>query len=240
MLKIVILIPAYNEEKTIRDVIESIPIIEGFTNKIIVIDDGSTDNTAKEVKKTNVKLISNTKNYGLGFTFRKGLSEAIKEEADIIINLDADGQYDSKDILILLRKFLRDDLDLVIGSRFLNDKELGHNLIKRLGNKFISIFISKILLRCKEIYDVQSGYRILNKKLAKFLIHNLSEGYTYTQEMFILSKINNFKISQTPVKFSKRTSGKSRLIKNPFIYLYKIMWLTLIAFILSKIKLMKR
>ncbi|MHA1440227.1 MAG: hypothetical protein ACTSPD_21980, partial [Promethearchaeota archaeon] len=124
-------------------------------------------------------------------------------------------------------------------NRFLNDKYLGNNLLKRWGNKFISIFISKILLKQTEIIDIQSGFRAFNRRLAYFLSYYLSERYTYTQEMMILTSIYNFKIKQIPIFFYMRTSGKSRLIKNPFIYLFKILLITLRTYVKCKIKNIK-
>jgi len=149
--KLIIVIPAYNEEKSILKVINSIPFVEGFNQEIIVINDGSTDNTYLEAKKTDAIVISNKENLGLGSTFKIGLQAALDRVADIIVNIDADGQYDSNHIPILVRTLEIGNLDLVLGNRFLDDRELGKNFIKRLGNKNISIFNSKILLRQKEI-----------------------------------------------------------------------------------------
>ncbi|MHA1437644.1 MAG: glycosyltransferase family 2 protein, partial [Promethearchaeota archaeon] len=151
--KLIIIIPAYNEGKTISKVIHDIPKIEGVIQEIIVIDDGSIDRTYTEAKKAGAKVISNKKNLGLGTSFKIGLKVALKNKADIIVNLDADGQYEPNQIPILVKTLLKKNVDLVIGNRFLNDKYLGNNLLKRWGNKFISIFISKILLKQTEIID---------------------------------------------------------------------------------------
>jgi len=234
--KLVIIIPAYNEEKTISDLIEKIPKLQNFIQEIIVIDDGSTDHTLYEAKKKKVRVISNERNLGLGRTFKKGLEEALKVGADYIINLDADAQYNPNYISILLKKLIDEEVDLVIGNRFLDDIELGKNFIQRLGNKILSILLSKILLKQKEIYDTQSGFRAINKKLAKFLIDHLSGRYTYTQDMMILSLLYNFKVKQISIRFYKRETGKSRLIKNPFIYLFKTMLISLRTYLKTKIK----
>ena len=237
--KIVIIIPAYNEEGSIVKVIESIPSIKGYYQEIIVVNDGSTDNTLLKAEKTGVKVITNKKNLGLGKTFKIGIKKALSQEADIIVNLDADGQYESKHILLLITKLEKEQLDLVIGNRFLDDKELGKNFIKRLGNKVVSIFISKILLKQKEIFDIQSGFRAFNSLLGKFLLNHLNGDYTYTQEMMIAAIMYNFKIKQIPTKFYKRTTGDSRLIKNPFIYLLKILFITFNSYIRIKINQFK-
>ncbi len=238
--KIVIILPAYNEEKSIFQVISSIPKISDFNQEVIVIDDGSIDNTQIMAKKAGATVISNDNNLGLGTSFKIGLKEALKHKADIIINLDADGQYDPHQIPFFVKELLKKDWDLVIGNRFLNDKELGHNAIKRWGNKFISIFISTVLARHNEIYDIQSGFRVLNRRCAEFLIKNLLGKYTYTQEMMILCFLYDFKIKQIPIKFYKRVAGKSRLITNPFIYLSKISLIALKTYIRHKILIIKK
>ncbi|MGQ4872949.1 MAG: glycosyltransferase family 2 protein [Promethearchaeia archaeon] len=234
--KIVIIIPAFNEEKTIAEVIKKIKQLNLLNTEVIVIDDGSNDNTPIKAKELNAIVISNKKNLGLGRTFKKGLSEALKRNAEIIVNIDADGQYDPYYIPIFIKYLINNKADLVIGNRFLNDKELGKNFIQRIGNKLISTFISKLLLRSKEIYDIQTGFRVLKRNLAKFLINNLHAKYTYTQEMMIISSLFNFKIIQLPIKFYKRSSGSSKLIKHPAIYLLKILIITFKTFIRIKIK----
>ncbi len=234
--KLIIIIPAYNEEKSILKVLNSTPSLNGFNQEIIVIDDGSTDKTFEEAKKTNAIVISNKVNLGLGRTFKIGLQTALDRGADIIVNIDADGQYDSNHIPILVKILDREKLHLVLGNRFLDDRELGKNFIKRLGNKIISIFISKILLKQKEIYDIQSGFRVIDKKLAKFLINRLSGKYTYTQEMMIITLLNEFKVKQISTRFYKRTTGKSRLIRSSIIYLLKILVITLKTYLKTKIE----
>ena len=237
--KLVIIIPAYNEEKNIFRVIKNIPSLPNLNQEILVINDGSTDATADVAKKTGAIVISNIKNLGLGKTFRIGLKEALKRNADLIVNLDADGQYDPKQIPSLIAPVLNNTHDFVIGNRFTGVPKYDRSLIKKWGNKFVSIFISKILLRLEEIFDIQSGFRAFHRDLAEFLIKTLNGKYTYTQEMLITSSLHNFRIKQIPISFYKRTSGKSRLIKNPFIYLYKILGIsmkTYISFILKKEK----
>jgi glycosyltransferase involved in cell wall biosynthesis len=238
--KLVIIIPAYNEEISISKVIKNIPDIKGLNQEVIVIDDGSIDQTRIEAIKFGAVVYSNETNLGLGTSFKKGIAIALEKEADIIVNIDADYQYDPRYIPSLVKILENEDVDLVIGNRFIDDKELGHNFIKRWGNRVISVFISKVLLRQKEIFDIQSGFRAFNKDLAEFLVKMLSGKYTYTQEMMIVSCLHKFKIEQVSIKFYKRTAGESRLIKNPFIYLIKILFITFKTYFRSKIKIMKQ
>jgi len=118
--KLVVMIPAYNEEKTIGKVITEIPRkIDGvFEVLVLVIDDGSTDKTAEISLGHGVKVFSNSKNQGVGTTFYKGVKAALKEKADIIVNIDADGQFNSKDIPTLIEPILKGSADFVTASRF--------------------------------------------------------------------------------------------------------------------------
>ncbi|MFX0020037.1 MAG: glycosyltransferase family 2 protein [Promethearchaeota archaeon] len=237
--KLVVVIPAYNEENTILRVIKNIPSIANLKQEVIVIDDGSTDKTYKRAKSTGATIISNKKNLGLGFTFKYGLINSLKIGADIIVILDGDGQYNPKNLESLIFPILNNQVDLVIGNRFLYETGYELNFMKMLGNKFLSIFLSKILLKLDQVYDIQSSYRAFNKKVAKFLVRNQKGNYNYAQEMFILCCLYGFKIKEIPVKCYKRTSGKSRLIKNPMIYLFKILWVIFKTYFIFKIKLLK-
>jgi glycosyltransferase involved in cell wall biosynthesis len=237
--KLVIIIPAYNEEKTIFKVIKNIPSIVNLKREVIVIDDGSTDNTFKQAKRTDATIISNKKNLGLGFTFKYGLINSLKNGADIIVILDGDGQYNPKNLESLIFPILNNQVDIVIGNRFLYETKYELNFMKMLGNKLLSIFLSKILLKLDQVYDIQSSYRAFNRKIAKFLIRNLKGNYNYAQEMFILCCLYGFKIKQIPVDCYKRTSGKSRLIINPIIYISKILWVIFKTYLKIKIKLLK-
>lgn len=234
---LIILVPAFNEEKTIEKVIQNIPPFLTLNKKVIVVDDGSMDNTAIIAKKAGAKVISNKRNLGLGKTFKIGLNHSLRNDADIIVLLDADGQYDSKNIKNLILPILNEKADFVLGNRFLYNSIFKISFIKKVCNKILSIFISKFLLKLKEIYDVQSSFRAFNKNLAKMLKTDLVARYNYAQEMFIISWLKNYKIKQIPVDCYKRISSKSRLIKNPIIHFLKIIWISLKTYFKIKFRI---
>jgi len=236
MRTLTIIIPAFNEEKSIEQVINTIPNSPSIEQKVLVIDDGSNDNTLFYAKRQGAEIISNKRKLGLGSVFKLGLAYALKENSDIILILDADGQYESYGINQLIRPIMEANYDLVIGNRFINQGSFGSSIFKRLGNKFISTFISKLLLRLDIIYDIQSSYRAFSRKLAIYINNNIKAKYNYAQEMFILASLNNFKIKQIPVKCKKRKSGKSRLIRNPFLHFFRVLWISLKTFIVNIIK----
>jgi glycosyltransferase involved in cell wall biosynthesis len=222
--KIVIIIPAYNEERNISWVLSKIPRLPDYIVETLVINDGSVDNTALVAKKLGALVINNKNNIGLGQTIKKGLIEALRREADIIVNLDADGQYDPEEMKNLIKPFekvnIKKDI-LVLGTR-LQNIEFKFGNMKIIGNKILSMLISFFISRKKVISDTQTGFRANSKDLVRILVKNLSGKYTYTQEMIIHAKLNNFRIIEVPIHFYKRRFGNSRLIKNPFIYLVKI------------------
>ncbi len=233
---LIIFVPAYNEEKSIFKLIKEIPSFPNINQKVIVINDGSTDNTSASAKKAGAIVISNKKNLGLGYSFKIGLVEALKEGADIVVVLDGDGQYNPKHIIKLISPILRNEADLVQGNRFLAGERYESSSIKKLGNKLISIFLSKILLRLAEVYDVQSSFRAFNRSLAAVLVKEIVGKYNYAQEMFIIASLHGYKIKQIPVQCSKRRYGQSRLIRNPFIHLIKILWVSFRTYLLFRVK----
>jgi len=231
---LIIFVPAYNEEKSIFNLIKEIPSFPNINQKVIVINDGSTDNTSATAEKAGAIVISNKKNLGLGYSFKIGLVEALKEDADIVVVLDGDGQYNPKHINKLISPILRGEADLVQGNRFLTGERYESSSIRILGNKFISIFLSRILLRLAEVYDIQSSFRAFNGSLATVLVKEIVGKYNYAQEMFIIVSLHGYKIKQIPVQCSKRRYGQSRLIRNPFIHLIKILWVSFRTYLLLK------
>jgi len=230
--KLYILIPAYNEEKSITSVINSIPMYSNVQKFVIVIDDGSTDNTILNARNAGATVLANNQNLGLGATFKNGLEHAIKNNADIIVILDGDGQYKATHLSDLILPLINNNADMIIGNRYYHS--YSSSILKEVVNKVISIFVSRILLRSEFLFDIQSSYRGFNRKLALFLLKELKGNYNYSQEMFILAFMNNFKIKQVSVECFNRLSGSSRLIRNPFIHIFKIIKISLITYFQQK------
>ena len=220
-MKIVVAIPAYNEEKTIGLVIEEIKKVldKKYTYEIIIVNDGSSDKTAEIAKKNGAIVYSHPQNYGLAEAFKTAMQKAIEHKADVIIHTDADGQYDAEDIPKLIAK-LNSGYDLVLGSRFMGKIE-SMPLINRLGNMAFSSVISQITRH--KITDAQTGFRVFKSEVAKLPI---TSNYTYTQEQILRASKEKFGIAEVPISFKKRRSGKSRLIKNPIEYAIKA-WITI-------------
>lgn len=213
-MKIVVTIPAFNEEKNIREVITKIKKVMNpgeYNYKVLVIDDGSKDKTAEVAKKAGAIVYSHPKNYGLADTFRTEIEKSLQLGADLIVHIDADMQYQPEEIPTLI-KGIKNGCDLVLGSRFKGKIEY-MPFIKRVGNIAFSKVVSQIV--GFEISDAQTGFRAFTKKLAKSI--PITSNHTYTQEQIIRSVRGKFRIKEVPVYFAKR-DGKSRLISNPFGY----------------------
>ena len=213
-MKLVVTIPAFNEEKTIGKVIEEIPKKISGINKIeiLVIDDGSTDSTSKIAKAKGARVIRNSSNKGLAFTFARGLDAALGMGADIIVNTDADFQYNQKQIPRLIKPILDKEADIVLGSRFKGYIE-DMSKQKYWGNKAMSFLVS--FLTGLKISDSQTGFRAFSREAA--LQINIFSDYTYTQETILEAWEKQLLIKEVPADFRKR-DGESRLISNIFIY----------------------
>lgn len=217
-MKLVVTIPAFNEEKTIANVIEEIPKkIDGIDKiEVLVIDDGSVDLTSRKAKKAGAKVIRNPKNSGLAFTFSRGIEHALEMGADIIANTDADMQYNQTQIPLLIKPILEGNAGLVLGSRFAGRIEYmpAH---KKLGNQILSKIMS--FLTGFQLTDSQTGFRAFSREAA--LRINLFSDYTYTQETILEANEKKFLIAEVPVDFRKRADS-SRLISNIFVYAKKV------------------
>src|SRR3989344_5413946 len=202
-MKLVVTIPAYNEEKTIAKVIREIPKKIGGISKIevLVIDDGSADSTSHEARKAGAAVIRNSKNCGLAFTFSRGMERALEMGADIIVNTDADLQYNQAQVPLLIAPILKGNAGLVLGSRF--EGKIEHMpLQKRLGNMALSAIMSFITgLR---LTDSQTGFRAFSREAAMRI--NIFSDYTYTQETILEAHEKNFCVRE-----------KGRLYNNPDI-----------------------
>lgn len=216
-VKLAITIPAYNEEHSIEKVIHEIPgIIEGIDEiEVIVINDGSKDRTSEVAERAGVaKIIEFPSNKGLAIAFKEGLNAALDGGADIIVNIDADAQYNALEIPKLIKPIMDGKAEIVLGSRFAGTIE--HMVPqKRWGNRLATFVVG--LASGMNISDAQTGFRAFSRDAAlRLVIHS---GYTYTQEMIVQAVHKRLGIVEVPVEFRKRNGdGQSRLISNIINY----------------------
>ncbi|MGA1871604.1 MAG: glycosyltransferase family 2 protein [bacterium] len=165
MDKILIVIPAYNEEKNIAKVIATIK--NHFQNAtIVVINDGSEDKTGKYAQAAGAKLINLPYNMGYGVALQTGFKYALRNKYQYVIQMDADGQHEPSNIPCLLKPLFSAEADVVIGSRFLNNTKYKLSPFKKLGMKIFGFLAS--ILTGQKVTDPTSGYQALNMNGLKF------------------------------------------------------------------------
>ncbi len=213
---VLIIIPAFNEETKVSDVISDL-LNSGFKN-IVVIDDGSRDKTCEKVQKTKAKLLKHPINIGVGGATSTGLEYARQKDFQYAITVDSDGQHDIKDIKKIANEIKKDECDFIIGSRLKNMKNI--NGIRFYGNHFMD-FATAILCG-KYTEDTQSGLRAFNKN-ALSKIQPVSSGYEVSSEIIVQAIRGNLKISTIPIaaiyteyslKKGQKISNAIRVIRN--------------------------
>ena len=219
-LRVVVTMPAYNEEETVGSVVEG---CKKYASDVILIDDGSTDRTLERAELAGAKVIVHKINRGLSETIQDGIKAALNIGADIIVNIDADGQYLPEEIPMLIDPIIRDEADFVLGSRFAGKIE-EMPWIKKLGNKIFTRLVRA--LTNTEISDAQTGFRAFNRAAALASL-DLAGRFTYTQEQIIRLVEEGFRVTEVPIYFAKRISGSSRLISSPLDYGAKALAVTL-------------
>lgn len=227
--KLVVIIPALNEEKTIALVIERIPDrISGIQEiEIIVIDDGSTDATAALARAAGAKVVSHSYNQGVGAAFHTGIQAALASGADIIVNMDADGQFNPQDVPTLIQPVLDGEADFVTATRFAKLEWMPQMPpIKLWGNKMMVKLINFIIgkkpapwSRGEALWDftgftdVSCGFRAYSREAALRL--TLFGRFTYTHETFIDLAFKNIAMTEVPLKIrGEREFGESRVASN--------------------------
>lgn len=217
-LSLSVVIPAYNEEKNIEEVlVRTKATMEAlqFPYEIIVVDDGSTDKTGSLAAKHKVTIVNNGRNQGKAHTLRVGLEKAT---GDILITMDADGSHRPEEIKKLIVPLLN-GADVAMGSRFIGKREKG--AVKRLhilGNYLFNLII--FVLTKKRITDSQTGFRAFTKRVCKEL-EIASKGYEVETELTVKALKNGYSVQEEQITCEKRKDGYSHL--NPLRDGFKIL-----------------
>ena len=230
-MKLIIQIPCYNEEETLPITLKELPReVEGIDKvEWLIINDGSTDNTVQVAKEYGVDhIVSYSRNKGLAKAFMAGIEECLKQGADIIVNTDADNQYNSADIPKLVQPILQGEADMVIGTRPIN-KTLHFSIIKKIFQRVGSFFVRRFSKT--DVKDAPSGFRAINRKFAKEL--NVFNEFTYTLETIIQAGQKSFNVVSAPIRTNPQLR-KSRLFKSIFSYLRRSAIVILRIFITYK------
>ena len=193
-MKIIVGIPAFNEEKNIAVLIIQ---LKKIADKIIVCNDGSTDLTSKIAEELGATVINHEKNLGYGAAIRSIFLKSKDLDGDILVTFDADGQHRIDDINRVINPIINGESDLVIGSRFLDESEKEVPRYRKVGIKVITKITNATIK--KQLTDSQSGFRAYSKKVLNEL--NPSElGMGISTEILIKASAKNFRISEVPIK----------------------------------------
>ncbi|MEI7621007.1 MAG: glycosyltransferase family 2 protein [Candidatus Moraniibacteriota bacterium] len=216
-MRLIVNLPAFNEEEKIAETIKRIPRqIEGVDEVLVqVIDDGSKDKTIEVAKAAGADFVyTNGLNRGIGITFKHAVERALDNGADIMCNMDADGQFNPQDIGKIIGPVLKKEADMVSATRF-GDKE-AKDMPK--AKYYLNLVAAKIIGNFMNyaIDDLTCGFRAYSRETMIRL--NITPGFTYTQETIIDAIGKNLKLKWVPVEVTYFAGRKSRVVKSIFNY----------------------
>lgn len=214
--KLLIYMPALNEAATISEVIKSIPLsYEGiYQTEILVVNDGSTDNTREEAEKAGATVLSHPQNRGVASAFKTAVDYALQSKATILVSIDADGQFNAEQIVDFVEPILNNQADFCIGNRFWGKKPDNMPMIKYLGNRLVNKIVS--FVGRTKINDASCGFRSYSKKALLSL--NLQGNFTYTHEVILDLLHKGFRVQQISVSVTYFKDRVSRVADNLFRY----------------------
>lgn len=199
-MKLAIVIPAYNEEKTISEILAKIPERISGIKKIvkIVVNDNSGDNTATKAKDAGAIVVTHRLNLGAGGATLTGIIAAKRLGADLVVTLDGDGQHNPREIPRLVKEYQKNNADLIIGSRFMSDSISKMPGLKNFGNRVMNAIT--FLFSGKKVTDSQSGFRLFGKRIIKNIDKFITtSGYEFCSETIMNTRRLGMTISEVPI-----------------------------------------
>jgi len=238
--KIAVIVPAYNEEKAIVGVVSNINALDlgkDFTITVVVVNDCSKDGTCDIVRKLNCVLLDLPVNLGIGGAVQTGFIYAFENGFDYAMQVDGDGQHPPSEIPKLVKKIVEAELDIVIGSRFIEKSGFKSTFSRRMG---INFFRHVIRLFCGiTITDSTSGFRIINQKTLSIVCENYPDEYP-EPESIILYHRHHLKIGEVAVEMRERQGGVSSIrMFNSLYYMLKVSVAILFTYIRYRNKKLK-
>lgn len=216
-MKLAIIIPCYNEEANIKKIVDECQLLKlpNIEIETLVVNDCSTDNSLKILKEEGINHLNLPVNLGIGGAVQTGFKYAFRNNFDLAVQLDGDGQHPPHEIPKLLQSILDHDLDIVIGSRFIEKKGFQSSKSRRWGIRILEhwcFFLTRIRIK-----DITSGFRMLNRKALKIVEKEYPDAYP-EPETIVLYGLNSLKIGEVPVEMRARDGGKSSIKKGQSLY----------------------
>jgi len=217
--KVLAIIPSYNVERTIGNVLDGIKyIVDG----VIVVNDGSYDRTRQIAEDKKVKILDHSKNMGLGFALRTGFKEAIDSDFDAVITIDGDGQHGIEDIANIVKIYKEKGIPVIIGSRLKNKEEWKNFPKARLLGNLIMTFLTNLACGRKVTTDSQSGLRLIEREVLKKM-ELKSKRMEISSEIILEIHRNKFPIFEVPIKaIYKEEKSNYRVILDSLRILFLI------------------
>ena len=218
-MKRLIIIPAYNEEANIEKTVESI-LRESSGFDYVIINDCSTDNTKKICEEKGYNIINLPINLGIGGAVQTGYKYAVRNDYDMAVQVDGDGQHDPKFLEEMAEYLEQHDLDMVIGSRFIEKKGFQSSGLRRMGIRFFTGLIK--LLTGKTITDPTSGLRMVGKNVLQIFAEEYPKDYPEPESIVGILR-RNMKVEEIPVVMREREGGVSSIsMKKSVYYMIKV------------------
>ncbi len=212
--KILVIIPAYNEEGSVGKVVEEVKqYLLGVD--ALVVNDGSSDHTSKKAEASGAIVLNLPFNLGIGGAMQAGYKYAFEKGYEIAIQVDGDGQHDPGEIPKLLKVLEEKEVDMVIGSRFIGDSEFKSSMMRRVGISIFSRVISSIV--GQKITDPTSGFRAANRKAIRLFSIDYPQDYPEPEVLVLLHQCG-LKMAEAPIEMNERYSGESSITKLRSIY----------------------
>ena len=218
-MKKLIIVPAYNEEKNLVSLMNEIREVPGFD--YVIINDGSTDNTSAICKENNYNAIDLPINLGIGAAVQTGYLYALRNDYDIAVQLDGDGQHDPRFLYELIQPLEEGKADFVIGSRFLQKEGFQSTSTRKMGISILSALI--LLLTGDKFHDTTSGFRAVSKPVIKLFANNYLKDFPEPHSIIVAIK-SGFKLLEIPVHMRERMNGNSSIhFFRAIFYMMKVM-----------------
>jgi glycosyltransferase involved in cell wall biosynthesis len=205
--KVLIIIPAFNEENSLKNVISEVRAVDPSFD-VLVVNDDSTDGTNSVGETLGVRVLDLPFNLGIGGAVQTGFKFAKQKGYDVVVQVDGDGQHDASFVPALVQEVAEGKADISIGSRYLHNENARPSLVRHMGIKFFSWLTSQAI--SQNISDCSSGFRALNQKAYGFFADEYPVDFPDAEALIVAHRAG-LRMTEVPVKFRVRNSGSSSL-----------------------------